>query len=75
MTTTATKHTASCTMVFGNPRPETGCPRCAELANGSPARSWSISRRRADDAARIAEIRRHNCTTSRCGTVCTAFDW
>lgn len=51
-----------------------GCPRCAELATGAPVIQWRNTRRQ-DDARRVAEIRAHDCAKSKCGPVCTAFDW
>lgn len=59
--------------VFGRKTP--GCPRCDELLAGAEPVQWSISRRRDDDAERVAAIRAHDCVQSRCGPVCTAFDW
>lgn len=67
----ATKHNHQ--VVFG--RREAGCPRCAELAAGAPARKGWGSRRREFDAASIAAIRAHNCAASGCGPVCTFGDW
>lgn len=49
------------------------CERCQELKNG--AKPKSVSFRKDGDAQRAEEIRRHNCITSNCGNVCTAFDW
>lgn len=53
----------------------TGCPRCNELASGAPPVRWAASQRKADEAARIKDIREHDCSRSGCGQVCTAFDW
>lgn len=64
-----TKHSADCKMVFG--RKDTNCPRCQELIAGDKPRTWSQS----NDARRVAEIRNHNCSDSRCGVVCTFGDW
>lgn len=73
-----TKHDpAVCRMSFGR-YPVTGCPRCAELANGAEARRGygrSAKQRRQDDADRSRQIREHDCRKSHCGPVCTAFDW
>ena len=60
-------------VVFG--RREPGCPRCAELAAGAPARKGWGSQRRTYEAASIAAIRAHNCKTAGCGPVCTFGDW
>lgn len=68
-----TRHTPVCRMSFGRPKPETGCPRCVELSQGAPARTWNAGNRM--ERKRSEEIRRHNCHTSGCGPVCTAFDW
>lgn len=68
-TTTTTKHTCG-GPVFG--KLTAGCPRCDELKAGKPAVRWHS--RRADEAARLAEIRAHRCTAA-CGPVCTRFDW
>lgn len=65
--------------VFG--RLTAGCPRCEELKGGAAPVSWagmdkaSRQHRARLDAQRSEEIRRHDCTRSRCGSVCTAFDW
>ena len=67
-----TKHTCG-GPVFGRKTP--GCPRCDELLAGAEPVQWNISRRRDDDAERAAAIRAHDCAQSRCGVVCTAFDW
>ncbi len=73
---TETKHTCGGPS-FG--RLMVGCPRCDELASGSKPREWGGSDRKAYaaycDRERTAAIRDHNCVTSHCGTVCTAFDW
>jgi hypothetical protein len=71
--TTATKHATDCRRVFN--RLDPGCDRCVELASGAEPRKWSGTSRREQDARRIAEIRAHDCRASRCGPVCTAFDW
>ena len=62
---------------FGRKDPE-HCARCYEMVNGAPAREDHVARRRnpaAEDAARAAEIREHDCTASRCGLVCTFGQW
>lgn len=66
----ATKHTCG-GPVFG--RKTAGCPRCDELLAGAQPIRWNTSRH--DDAARLAEIRAHDCAASGCSIVCTAFDW
>ena len=64
-------------VIFG--RKEADCPRCEELKNGAKPRdgwqkSYFVAKKR-NEAARIEAIRNHNCVESKCGTVCTAFDW
>jgi hypothetical protein len=74
MQTATTAHTHP--VVFG--RKVDGCPRCTELKLGMPARQWrgySQPQRRAQLASQIADIRAHDCRASRCGPVCTAFDY
>jgi hypothetical protein len=66
-----TKHTCG-GPVFGRKTP--GCPRCDELLAGAEPVRWN-TRRRDDEAARLAEIRAHDCARSGCGPVCTAFQW
>jgi hypothetical protein len=69
--TMSTKHTH--TPNFG--RRITGCPRCAELIAGAPARlGWGAAKRVAD-ASFIREIREHDCKARGCGPVCTFGDW
>jgi hypothetical protein len=79
-TGTVQHHSADCTMRFGSPRPETGCPRCIELANGAPARpGWSRRSPQHDDRAAIAAIRAHYASdrhrSGGCGPVCTFGEW
>jgi hypothetical protein len=69
--TATTKHTHGPN--FG--RHVDGCPRCAELTAGAEPVRWQRSRRQADEAARIAEIRAHDCRTAGCSVVCTFGDW
>lgn len=52
-----------------------GCPRCAELKAGAAPVVWAWNSRQREEAARLAAIRAHDCKASRCGPVCTAFDW
>ena len=63
--------------VFG--KKTIGCPRCDELIAGAPAVKWAwaetAKHRKAQQERTLQEIRLHNCKTSRCGPVCTAFDW
>jgi hypothetical protein len=67
-----TKHNHE--LIFG--RRVAGCPRCAELDAGAPARQGWGAKKRADEARRLAAIRNHNCKASGCNAVCcTAFDW
>lgn len=65
-----TKHTHP--MVFG--RREAGCPRCEEMNAGSPAVRWSMKGYNPREDV-MAQIRAHDCKKSKCGPVCTAFDW
>lgn len=68
-----TKHTCG-GPTFGRLAPAGSCPRCDELRAGSQPVRWANSRREAD-AQRLAAISAHDCTASRCGIVCTAFQW
>ena len=68
MATTAHTHQ----VIFG--RKFAGCPRCTELRLGMPPVRWSTARADAD-YQRLQAIRSHNCASSRCGPVCTAFDY
>ena len=66
-----TSHTHQ--VAFG--RKVDGCPRCDELkAGAAPVRGWGYLRK-IQDANHLQAIRAHNCKVSRCGPVCTAFDW
>lgn len=66
-----TQHTH--TVVFG--RKVEGCPRCEELLAGAkPVQGWGV-RKAQFEAQRSADIRAHDCIKSKCGPVCTAFDW
>ena len=67
-----TKHTCG-GPVFG--RRTIGCHRCEELTAGAPPVKWNGTLRREAEARLIAAIRAHDCRASRCGPVCTAFDW
>jgi len=53
------------------------CPRCLELDQGAApiARFTPAYPNAQDQRARIEAIRAHSCKASRCGPVCTAFDW
>ena len=51
--------------VFGRKTP--GCPRCDELIGGAAPVKWA----RSYDEQRAREVRRHDCTVSRCGFMCT----
>lgn len=66
------QHKLDCKMAFG--RKDITCPRCQELLEGAPIRSWGLNRK-AEENRRLAEIRAHDCRKSNCGPVCTAFDW
>jgi hypothetical protein len=73
--------------IFGRLAPVGDCPRCDELRNGSAPVQWSGTRMVYNngrlvretpairDAMLRAAIRAHDCTKSRCGPICTAFDW
>lgn len=68
-------HNKECKMAFGRPSKHNLCPRCEELKAGSmPRKGWVQSKKDADQR-RTLEIRNHNCKTSNCGPVCTAFEW
>jgi hypothetical protein len=85
---TTTRHTCG-GPAFGRLTP--GCPRCDELAAGAAPVQWAgcgprkrcttpgcggyVERGEYAAACRSCQIRAHDCTASRCGTVCTAFDW
>ncbi|MCY1438831.1 hypothetical protein D9M71_550450 [compost metagenome] len=68
-TTTKHSHTAN----FG--KKVDGCPRCLELSQGAAPTAWNIRSKKAEEAKRLASIKNHDCKTSRCGVVCTAFEW
>jgi hypothetical protein len=73
-----TKHTCELEeRAFGKRVP--GCPRCAELASGAPARDgWQkpyFSKKKRDEKARSRAIREHDCKKHGCSVVCVAFDW
>lgn len=51
------------------------CPRCDELRAGAKPIQWRASRRAQDEQRTRAAIRAHDCVASRCGPVCTAFEW
>ena len=76
-----TRHSSTCKMVFG--RKDPSCPRCQELLAGAKARSWGHTCYRCGktyvghycDPCRAKDIKAHNCVESKCGPVCTAFDW
>ena len=68
----ATKHTCGGPK-FGHLTP--GCPRCEELKAGAAVRSWGGQLKRDNEARLIQAIHAHDCKASKCGPVCTAFDW
>jgi hypothetical protein len=70
---TKTTHAADCRRVFS--RYDATCPRCQELAAGASARKGWGDHQRTLDAQRRIDLRNHDCKASRCGVVCTAFDW
>lgn len=51
------------------------CPRCAELSAGAPPIQWRGAQRKAQELARIAAIRAHDCRKAGCGPVCTFGGW
>lgn len=66
-----TQHTHQ--VIFG--RKVDGCPRCEELKAGAvPVQGWGANKR-SQEQKLLSAIRNHDCTKSRCGGVCTAFDW
>ena len=70
---TKTKHKIDCKRVFG--RYDIDCVRCQELMAGlEPRKGWGWLNKE-NEKRRSEAIRKHNCTTSNCGSVCTAFDW
>jgi hypothetical protein len=57
-----------------------GCPRCDELLAGAEPRAAhagheAAQRKARAEADRTRGIREHDCVASKCGRVCTAFDW
>ena len=70
--TNTTKHTCG-GPIFG--KKTAGCPRCDELIAGAkPTMGWGSAKKEQEKSLAQA-IRNHNCFTSRCGVVCTAFQW
>lgn len=71
-----TKHAATCKMAFG--RKDNTCPRCIELLNGAPARSWGGQNVKAD-VSRSNEIASHfnslKHRSGQCGVICTFGDY
>ena len=59
--------------VFGRKAPLGECRRCDELRFGLPPVSWAGSRGR--NELRCDKLRKHDCTASRCGPICTFGDW
>jgi len=58
--------------VWGRKTP--GCPRCDDLIAGAEPVTWDI-RPRESDASFSARLAAHDCKSSDCGPVCTAFDY
>jgi hypothetical protein len=63
---------------FGRKTP--GCPRCDELLAGAAPREahaghLAAQRRAQFEADTVRGIREHDCQTSGCGPICTAFQW
>ena len=69
-----TKHTCG-GPVFGRRAPLGECRRCDELRFGLAPVRWSNADRKRQSQIRCDEIRKHDCTASRCGPVCTFGDW
>ena len=84
---TTAKHTCG-GPVFGQKTP--GCPRCDELLAGAEPVQWNMRRGRKcstpgcgrmtepgeyTNLCRSCQVKAHDCLASRCGAVCTAFDW
>jgi hypothetical protein len=68
-----TPHNPNCHRAFRNY--DLTCPRCAELKTGSlPRKGWN-SFRETMNAQFLRELRSHDCKTSRCLSICTAFDY
>jgi hypothetical protein len=71
-----TKHSVDCQRVFKNYDPS--CPRCNELASGSPARKGWYSRK-AEDIKQAGRISTHFASlehrTGKCEIVCTWGEW
>jgi hypothetical protein len=75
-----TKHKTDCTRVFK--RYDATCERCKELSQGAKPRQWNMSvnyQMRVGKGpayeAFVRALKAHNCKDSKCGSVCTAFDW
>lgn len=71
---TTTKHSCG-GPTFGRLAERGECKRCDELRFGAPPVQWVGSERRRQEALRCEAIRKHDCSVSRCGPVCVAFDW
>jgi hypothetical protein len=75
------QHKPDCKRVFK--RYDDTCPRCTQLkAGAAPRKGWGSSvayqmrvGRGPAYAAFVAELKAHNCVASKCGPVCTRFDW
>lgn len=60
---------------FGRLAPAGECGRCDELrAGAAPRQGWG-QRAREAEAERRRAIAAHDCRATRCGPVCTAFEW
>ena len=71
-TIATTAHTHA--VAFG--RKVDGCPRCAELKLGMPARAWGgYSSRGRASATSLADIRAHSCKAAGCMSICTFGDY
>ena len=69
-------HKQDCKMSFG--RKDPSCPRCQALLNGAkPVQGWGKTRKeKQQEYSRwLSALKAHDCTKSKCGPVCTAFDW
>jgi hypothetical protein len=69
-------HTCEHHGAFG--RRDMACARCRELAEGVNAETalgQRLRKNREEEARRSRAIREHNCSSGKCGPVCTAFEW
>jgi len=74
------QHNQNCKRVFK--RYDMQCPRCIELSNGAKPRQWNMSEAYQMRVGKgplyeafKRDLNRHDCKVSKCGIVCTAFQW